>query len=75
MNRAIQENLKPRRIYYTNKLVEILFDDMADLKKNFESAIKIWRIMEPSIIKVVNFGLSDDDIQKLTDFLCDKNLI
>ena len=38
-------------------LVEIQFDKRCQISKYFDSAIKAWRIMEPSFIKAMNEGL------------------
>lgn len=63
MNRAIQEHLKPKKINNENGLIEIRFDEFADVKKFFNSAIKAWRILEPTMISVVNGGLDDDHVE------------
>lgn len=75
MNRAIQENLKPNKIQHDDGLIEIQFDQKADIRGNFESAIKAWRIMEPTMIKVMNVGLNDENVEKLCEFLSNRNLI
>lgn len=64
MNRAIQENLKPQLIKVDN-LTQIQFDEKAQIGKYFDSAIKTWRILTPSIIKAVNQGLEDEHVEKL----------
>ena len=74
MNRAIQEHLKPRRVV-TDKLVEIQFDSRARIAQHFDSAIKAWRILGPSVIRAVNEGLGDEHVEKLCAFLSGRNLI
>ena len=74
MNRAIQEHLKPRRVT-TDKLVEIQFDSRASIAQHFDSAIKAWRILGPSVIRAVNEGLGDEHVEKLCAFLSGRNLI
>ena len=74
MNRAIQEHLKPKRAT-TDKLVEIQYDSKAKIAQHFDSAIKAWRILGPSIIRAVNEGLGDEHVEKLCAFLSGRNLI
>ena len=75
MNRAIQEHLKPERRITDDGLAEIRFDPKCPVKEHFESAIKAWRILEPSMISVQNAGLDDDHVEQLTKFLTGRNLL
>jgi hypothetical protein len=74
-NKAIQEHLKPARTETLEGLVEIKFDENAGIAKHFDAAIKAWRILGPSMIKAVNEGLNDDHVEKLCNFLANRNLI
>ena len=74
MNREIQEHLKPVKVE-SNGLFEIKFEGNVCLANYFDSAIKAWRILEPSFIKVVNEKLEDEHVDKLCSFLKGKNLV
>ena len=74
MNMAIQEYLNPK-IVKTDQLIEIKFDENANISEHFESAIKAWRILGPTVISVVNQNLSDDHVEKLCQFIYGRNII
>lgn len=61
-NRAIQEHLQPNKVETADGLVEIQFNPKAPIAKHFEAAIKSWRIMKPTLIRVVNEGLNDSHV-------------
>lgn len=74
MNRAVQEHLKPKRVS-VDQLVEIQFDSKARIAQHFDSAIKAWRILGPSVIRAVHEDLGDEHVEKLCAFLSGRNLI
>jgi Ran GTPase-activating protein (RanGAP) involved in mRNA processing and transport len=74
MNRAIQEHLKPVKIPKDGQ-IEIKFDDNAVIARHFDSAIKAWRILGPTVIRAQNEDLHDEHVEKLCAFLSGRNLI
>lgn len=74
MNRAIQEHLKPKKVQVQG-LVEIQFSNKVKIVDFFNSAIKAWRILEPSVIRAQNEGLGDEHVAELCAFLSGRNLV
>ena len=74
-NKAIQEHLQPNKVETADGLVEIQFNPNAPIAKHFKAAIKSWRIMKPTLIRVVNENLNDTHVEQLCKFLSNRNLI
>jgi len=74
MNRAIQEHLKPKKRQRDGQ-VEIEFAEQAGIAQHFDSAIKAWRILGPTVIKAEQQKLRDEHVEKLCAFLSGRNLI
>lgn len=56
-------------------IIEVKFAENARVAESFQSAIKAWRINEPNIIHLENQSLSDEHIEKLCDFLANRDMI
>lgn len=59
---------------YTH-FIEVKFSENAKVGECFESALKAWRIYQPNVIHAENQSLNDEHIEKLCDFLSDREMI
>lgn len=62
LNRAIQKFLKPAVRTVSKEQFTIDFEHDAVLAENFDSVIKVWRIMRPNYIEVCDQNLEDPHI-------------
>jgi prophage tail gpP-like protein len=69
--------LKDERINtrFLDERKELVFDEHASITSYFESAVKCWRINQPTVIMIENQGLTDEHCMILCNFLKDKNMI
>ena len=56
-------------------VVEVKFDESSKIGDCFQSALKAWRIYQPTKIIAENQNLTDDHIQELCGFLQDRAMV
>ncbi len=77
MSDRSEGRLKDERINtrFLDERKELVFDEHASITSYFESAVKCWRINQPTVIMIENQGLTDEHCMILCNFLKDKNMI